>query len=112
MSADSEGQTVGVGDIQTQTRNVFRSIEHVLAEAGASMRDVVKLNTSYVNDAVGHELREYWEKMTRVRMEFFDDPGPCGTGVRVVGHAHPDLLIEVEAIAYLPSTAATPPPAA
>ena len=44
----------------------------------------------------------FWERMTRVRMEFFEEPGPCGTGVRVAGLAYPDLLIEVEAIAVLP----------
>lgn len=106
ISADSEGRTVGVGDIETQTRNVFRSIESVLGEAGASMADVVKLNTYYVYEGAGDDIREYWEKMTRVRMEFFEEPGPCGTGVRVVGLAYPDLLIEVEAIAYKPPAAA------
>ena len=33
--------------------------------------------------------------MTRVRLEFFKTPGPCGTAVRVEGFAYPDLLIEV-----------------
>lgn len=103
ISSDSEGRTIGAGDIETQTRNVFRSIERVLDEAGATMADIVKLNTFYVYEGVGDEIREYWEKMTKVRMEFFDEPGPCGTGVRVVGLAYPDLLIEVEAIAYAPA---------
>lgn len=40
--------------------------------------------------------------MTRVRLEFFENPGPVGTAVRVAGFAYPDLLIEVEAIAYVP----------
>ena len=102
ISADEHGRTVGAGDIETQTRNVFEGIRRVLREAGADMRDIVKLNTFYVFDGEGDELTEFWEKMTKVRMEFFEEPGPCGTGVRVVGLAYPDLLIEVEAIAVLP----------
>jgi len=46
ISADAHGRTVGVGDIEAQTRNVFEGIRSVLAEAGATMADVVKINTS------------------------------------------------------------------
>jgi enamine deaminase RidA (YjgF/YER057c/UK114 family) len=102
ISADENGRTIGVGDIELQTRNVFESIRRVLAEAEAEMKDIVKFNTFYVFDGEGDELTEFWERMTRVRMEFFEEPGPCGTGVRVSGLAYPDLLIEVEAIAYSP----------
>ncbi|HSF15802.1 MAG TPA: RidA family protein [Vicinamibacteria bacterium] len=102
ISADEKGRTIGVGDIETQTRNVFENIRRVLREAGAEMKDIVKINTFYVFDGEGEELVRFWEKMTRVRMEFFEEPGPCGTGVRVAGLAYPDLLIEVEAIAVIP----------
>jgi 2-iminobutanoate/2-iminopropanoate deaminase len=102
ISADSSGRTIGVGNIEVQTRNVFNNIRRVLQEAGGDMKDIVKFNTYYVFEGRGDELTSYWEKMTRVRMEFFEEPGPCGTGVRVVGLAYPDLLIEVEAIAVLP----------
>lgn len=102
ISADEHGRTIGVGDIETQTRNVFEGIRRVLREAGADMKDIVKFNTFYVFEGEGDEITEYWEKMTKVRMEFFDEPGPCGTGVRVSGLAYPDLLIEVEAIAVVP----------
>jgi enamine deaminase RidA (YjgF/YER057c/UK114 family) len=102
ISADEHGRTVGVGDIAVQTRNVFENIRRVLAEAGAEMKDIVKFNTYYVFEGEGDAIRDYWEKMTKVRMEFFEEPGPCGTGVRVSGLAYPDLLIEVEAIAFAP----------
>ena len=101
ISADNEGRTVGVGDIEVQTRTVFENIRKVLREAGSEMKDVVKINTFYVFDGEGEELTRFWEKMTKVRMEFFEEPGPCGTGVRVAGLAYPDLLIEAEAIAVL-----------
>jgi 2-iminobutanoate/2-iminopropanoate deaminase len=102
ISADEHGRTIGVGDIETQTRNVFENIRTVLREVGADMRHIVKFNTFYVYDGEGDNIREYWERMTKVRLEFFDEPGPVGTAVRVVGLAYPDLLIEVEAIAYMP----------
>jgi 2-iminobutanoate/2-iminopropanoate deaminase len=102
ISADEHGRTIGVGDIEAQTRNVFENIRRVLAEAGATMQDIVKFNTFYVFDGRPEELTAYWEKMTRVRMEFFEEPAACGTGVRVTGLAYPDLLIEVEAIAVIP----------
>jgi enamine deaminase RidA (YjgF/YER057c/UK114 family) len=102
ISSDEKGRTIGVGDIETQTRNVFENIRKVLQEAGADMEDVVKFNTFYTYEGEGDEIREFWEKLTKVRLEFFEEPGPCGTAVRVAGFAYPDLLIEVEAIAYVP----------
>jgi len=108
ISADENGRTIGVGDIEVQTRNVFENIRKVLAEVGAEMRHLVKFNTYYVFDGEGDEIREFWEKMTRVRLEYIEEPGPVGTAVRVMGLAYPDLLIEVEAIAYVPELAEGP----
>lgn len=102
ISTDGKGQTIAPNDIETQTRNVFLNIEKVLNEGGATMKDVVKFNTFYKFEGEGGDIREYWEAMTRVRLDFFEEPGPAGTAVRVAGFAYPDLLIEVEAIAYVP----------
>lgn len=102
ISADEHGVTIGPGDIEVQTRNVFENIRKVLNEAGADMNDIVKFNTFYAFEGEGDEIREFWEKMTNVRLEFFEEPGPVGTAIRVAGFAYPDLLIEVEAIAYAP----------
>ncbi|PLR78346.1 enamine deaminase RidA [Bacillus sp. V3-13] len=102
ISADENGKTIGVGDIEVQTRNVFENIRKVLNEAGADMKDIVKLNTYYVFDGDENEATEFWEKMTRVRMEYLADPGPAGTAIRISGFAFEDLLIEVEAIAVVP----------
>ena len=46
---DSEGQLVGEGDMAAQSRQVFANIRAVLAEAGATMDDVVKI-TSFITD--------------------------------------------------------------
>jgi enamine deaminase RidA (YjgF/YER057c/UK114 family) len=89
-------------DIATQTREVLTNVDRVLAQAGASMRDLVKLNTYYRFDGSGPEEDEFWKALTRVRIECLADPGPAATAVRVVGFGRHDTLIEVEAIAAVP----------
>lgn len=103
ISADEHGRTIGKGDIALQTRNVFENIKKVLAEADATMSDIVKMNTYYVFEGQGDDVTDFWEKMTRVRMEYIADLGPAATAVRVMGLAFQDLLIEVEAIAVVPA---------
>ena len=67
ISADDRGRTIAPGDIGEQTRNVFEFIRRVLAEGGAGLDDLVKLNTYYRYE--GDALTKFWEDMTRVRME-------------------------------------------
>jgi enamine deaminase RidA (YjgF/YER057c/UK114 family) len=98
-SLDEHGRTVAAGDIAEQTRNVFRYMRQVLREAGADLRDLVKLNTYYQFDAEGPSVTEFWEDMTRIRMEYLVEPGPSATAVRIAGFPHEDLLIEIEGIA-------------
>lgn len=107
LSADKNGDVVGVGDIEAQTRNVFDNITSILTEAGATWNDVVKLNTFYCCNETGTAVRQFWEKMTQVRMQYLPDPGPAGTAVRVVGLMYDEFLIEVEAIAVLGANADT-----
>ena len=70
ISSDKDGRTIGVGDLETQTRNVFENIRKVLQEAGADMDDVVKFNTYYVFEGSGDEIREFWETLTRIACSF------------------------------------------
>jgi enamine deaminase RidA (YjgF/YER057c/UK114 family) len=101
IAADAHGNALARGDIAGQTRIVFENIEKVLVAAGAGWADVVKLNTYYLYDGPAEGARQYWEDMTRVRLEFLADPGPAATAVRVAGLAYDGLLIEAEAIAYI-----------
>ena len=103
ISADSKGRAIGAGDIATQTRNTFENIRAVLQEAGADLEHIVRLNTYYDFAGEGQALQDYWEAMTRVRMDYLANPGPVGTAVRVNGLGYQDLLIEIEAIAYVGS---------
>lgn len=101
LSADVAGNVVGRGDIEVQTRNVFESISRVLEEGGATWNDVVKLNTYYVFDGAESEATAFWEKMTRIRLEYIPTPGPGATAVRVAGLMYEGLLIEADVIAYV-----------
>jgi 2-iminobutanoate/2-iminopropanoate deaminase len=101
LSAGPDGAVLGRGNIEVQTRNVFENVRRVLAEAGASWQNVVKLNTYYVYNGPESEAQSFWEKMTRVRLEYIADPGPAATAVRVAGLMYDGFLIEAEAIAYL-----------
>ena len=103
ISGDSKGSAIGVGDIATQTRNTFENIRAVLKEAGADLENIVRLNTYYDQVGEGQALQDYWEAMTKVRMDYLANPGPVGTAVRVNGLGYQDLLIEIEAIAYVGS---------
>ena len=81
---------------EAQTRLVFENLGRALAAAGAGWPDVVKL-TLFVVDV--SEL----ETIRAVRDEFVDtDSPPTSSLVQVAGLFHPDVLIEVEAIAHLP----------
>jgi enamine deaminase RidA (YjgF/YER057c/UK114 family) len=81
---------------EAQTRLVFENLGRALAAAGAGWPDVVKL-TLFVVDV--SEL----ETIRAVRDEFVDtDSPPTSSLVQVAGLFHPDVLIEVEAVAHLP----------
>ena len=102
VALDSEGRVIAPGDIGAQPRVVYRAIEQVLREAGAELRDIVKITSFLVTDAEGEAYDEFWRTMAGARREFFPAEGPCGTGVIVPALLYPGLVIEVEAIAVIP----------
>ena len=101
VSANEDGGIVAPGDIATQTRNICEFIHKVLAEGGGDWPDLIKLNTWYDFTGQGSELRDYWERLTQVRLEYLHDPGPAATALRIAGLGLADLLIEIDGIAVL-----------
>jgi len=89
---DASGRTVL--DIRTQTRAVLENIRDILTSAGAGMRDVVEVCTYLVNMAD-------FDGYNEVYSEFFGYQGPARTTVAVAELPHPQLLIEIKAVAYL-----------
>src|SRR5688572_17277765 len=93
LARDRHGNTVGKGDMRAQLRQVGENIKAALEAAGATLDDLVK-TTTYVTD-----IEEYF-KHVDVRMEYFKAL-PTSTTVEVRRLAHPDFLVEVEAIAVV-----------
>ena len=93
LARDRAGNVVGKGDMRAQIRQVGENIKAALEAAGATLADIVKTNT-YVTD-----LEEFF-KHVDVRMEYFGAL-PTSTTVEVRRLAHPDLVVEVEAIAVV-----------
>jgi reactive intermediate/imine deaminase len=96
IALDEQGAVVGVDDMAAQARQVFRNLGAVLAAAGAGFADLVKL-TIYVTD-VGAVAA------VRAARDEVVDPAapPASTLVEVARLVHPDLLVEVEAVAVAP----------
>jgi enamine deaminase RidA (YjgF/YER057c/UK114 family) len=91
-----DGRVVGVGDAYAQTLQAFRNVETALASAGARLADVVQTQL-FVTD-IGR-----WEEVGRAHRELFADIRPVTAMVGVSGLIDPEMLIEVQAIAYKPT---------
>ena len=100
-SLDAAGELRGAGDIGAQTHNSFSSMERVLEEAGGDITNLLRQNTYYRFIGEGPDVTDYWERMTRVRMEHMAKPGTCGTGVRVAGFGRTGELIQVEGMGVI-----------
>ena len=91
---DENGNTVCKGDVAGQTRQVFTNIGAVLAEAGGTLDDVVKI-TVFAADI------RYRDEINRVRTETFSEPYPASTQVAVASLVDPEWLVEIEAVAFI-----------
>jgi enamine deaminase RidA (YjgF/YER057c/UK114 family) len=97
IAMNAAGEIVGKGDLAAQTAQVYTNLGHALAAAGASLADVFKI-VSYVVDITPDKVAA----VRAARNKFVGDgPYPASTMVGVTGLVHPDLLIEIEAIAAI-----------
>jgi 2-aminomuconate deaminase len=82
-------------DIAVQTKAVIENIADILRSAGSDLSEVVEISTFLVNM---NDFGEY----NAVYGEYFDETGPARTTVAVHQLPHPELLIEIKAVAYSP----------
>jgi enamine deaminase RidA (YjgF/YER057c/UK114 family) len=94
LARDRAGNVVGKGDMRAQLRQVGENVKAALEAAGASLGDLVK-TTTFVTD-----IDEYFKHID-VRMQYFGAALPTSTTVEVRRLAHPDFLVEVEAVAVM-----------
>jgi enamine deaminase RidA (YjgF/YER057c/UK114 family) len=84
------------GDIAAQARDALRRIEIALEQAGAALTDVVRTRI-FVTDI------SRWREVAAVHARVFGDVRPVATMVEVSALIAPDLLVEIEADAYVES---------
>jgi enamine deaminase RidA (YjgF/YER057c/UK114 family) len=94
VSFDKSGNVVGKGDFAAQTLQVFENLKLALAAVGATFDNVVKV-TTYVTDM------SHLQTLRETRSRFYGKNAPASTLVEIGKLAHPDLMIEIEAIAVI-----------
>jgi enamine deaminase RidA (YjgF/YER057c/UK114 family) len=94
-TAGSSGKPVAKGDPAAQTRAILETIGGALAEAGASLKDVVRTRVYLVDIA-------HFDAVARVHGEFFGDIRPANSTLQVTAFVNPDYLVEIEADAVIP----------
>jgi len=97
VAFDESGAVVGVGDSRAQVEQVLANLGRLLAEEGADFSHLVQL-TAYFTDAAVYQ--DYAEAKSRI---FRDLVPPSATAVVVRALLHPDLLVEVSAVAHIKS---------
>ena len=89
-----EGGVAHAGDFKAQARACLAALKAQVEAGGGTMANIVKVNT-YLTD-----LRHRAD-FAPIREEFFGRKLPASTMVGVTALAHPDYLIEIEAVAVL-----------
>jgi len=95
-SVDADGNVLHKGDMKAQAQQTFRNIAAVLADAGATMADIVKI-TCFVTDI------DLYPGYAEARAEAFPNNPPASATVSTPALVHPDMLVEIEAVAQIGS---------
>ncbi len=94
---DADGQIVGQGDLEKQTRQTFSNIKTAIETAGGTLKDIVMLRIYVVHltddksAVIGPILKEY----------FGTQNPPASTWLGVTALASSDFLLEIEAQAII-----------
>jgi enamine deaminase RidA (YjgF/YER057c/UK114 family) len=93
-ATDAQGGVVGKGDAYAQTVQTLKNVAWALEQAGATLNDVVRTRI-YVTDITR------WEEVGRAHGETFAAIRPATAMVQVERLIDPDMLVEIEADAYV-----------
>ncbi|MBO9633876.1 MAG: RidA family protein [Chitinophagaceae bacterium] len=94
VAVDDNGKVVGLNNPYEQTKYAYQKIEKVLAQAGASLKDVVRCRM-FVTDI------KQWEEYGRGHAEFFRDIKPCLSMIEVSALIEQEFMVEIEVSAII-----------
>ena len=90
----ADGSIAGPGDIEEQTRQVCENLKAAVEAAGGSLDDICRVDV-YIRNM------EHFDRIHKIRRQYFKAPPPASTMVEVTKFTSPDYLIEINAIAVL-----------
>ena len=96
VSMDAKGRIVGKGDPAKQAAQTLKNVLTILKANGATMADVVQVIVYVTDIRVLDEIRD-------ARLKHWPKGGPSSAIVEVTGLAFPELMVEISAVAVLPS---------
>ncbi|MGB2813970.1 MAG: RidA family protein [Dehalococcoidales bacterium] len=93
LRKDSQGRVLNEGDLEDQTRVALEKIKTILANAGATLNDVVQV-TVFLRDASDRD------KHAEIRARYFKEKPPASTLVGT-DFIFKEMLVEINAIAAI-----------
>jgi enamine deaminase RidA (YjgF/YER057c/UK114 family) len=90
----ADGSAAFRGDFKSQARGAYEAIKALVESQGGTMANVIKI-TTYVTDM------RYRVDLAAIREEYLGKKGPASTLIEIPALAHPDWMIEIEAIAVI-----------
>lgn len=94
--ARADDGSILIGDFHAEVSGAIDAVESIIAAAGGSLADVVKIGAYLSNAVLFAEFNQVYAE------RFTSDPKPARTTV-IVGFGHPDVRVELDAVAYLPA---------
>ena len=97
VALDQAGKLIGPGDLRAQTQQVFANLKAALEAVGADFNAVVKLTYYLLDISQIQMVREVRDQFVNVQQP------PASSAVEVRRLFRDDLLIEIDAVAVIPT---------